>query len=439
MRVKQISVRNLFGIFNHSIPLNMEERITIIHGPNGFGKTALLRMIDGLFNLRYSQLCSVPFEEFQVDFEDGAALQINQERLEDATQLTFKFLKPGSEMLSFSHRLEADPEHPSYRSSSAVTELRRWLFLTQKEWDKSDEEPSRPPVNIKKHKPEISQEPEWLKTIRGQIPVQFIQTQRLFDHRANYLLSSEQLSWTSDVAELAVNQPVVKKYAKELAGIINAKLAESAELSQSLDRSFPVRLVAEEAPAALSTNELRNRLSELEKTRERLTAVGLLDKDGDSAFQIPTQIDETKRSVLSVYVNDVEQKLGVFDDMADRIELFKNIINRRFLYKQMTVNREKGFIFTTPDDRPLPSSALSSGEQHELVLLYELLFRVKPKSLILIDEPELSLHIAWQERFLKDLQEIIKLTPIDFLIATHSPDIISDRWDLTVELKGPAQ
>jgi predicted ATP-binding protein involved in virulence len=270
-----------------------------------------------------------------------------------------------------------------------------------------------------------------LEAIRRQIPVQFIQTQRLF--------SSETPSETSDVAELVANQPAVKKYAEELAGSINAKLAESAELSQSLDRSFPVRLVAEEAPAALSADELRNRLSELEKTRERLTAVGLLDKDGDSAFQIPPQIDESKRSVLSVYVNDVEKKLGVFDDMADRIELFKNIINRRFLYKQMTVNREKGFTFTTQDDRPLPSSALSSGEQHELVLLYELLFMVKPESLILIDEPELSLHIAWQERFLKDLQEIIKLTPMDFLIATHSPDIISDRWDLTVELRGPAQ
>lgn len=439
MRVKQISVKNLFGIFNYSIPLHMEERITIIHGPNGFGKTALLRMIDGLFNLRYSQLCSIPFGEFQADFEDGATLLINQERLEKAAQLTFQFLKPGSETLSFSRKSVISPE----RSDSHLHgELATWLQLTykaldKKVQDKADEESSKPETieNVRK----VSQEQALVETILRQIPVQFIQTQRLFDHRANYLLSSEKPSWTSDMAELAFNQPVVKKYGKELAGIINAKLAESAELSQSLDRSFPVRLVAEEAPAALSINELRNRLSELEKTRERLIAVGLLDKDGDSAFQIPTQIDETKRSVLSVYVNDVEQKLGVFDDMADRIELFKNTINRRFLYKQMTVNREKGFIFTTPDDRPLPSSALSSGEQHELVLLYELLFRDKPESLILIDEPELSLHIAWQERFLKDLQEIIKLTSMDFLIATHSPDIISDRWDLTVELKGPAQ
>ncbi len=70
-------------------------------------------------------------------------------------------------------------------------------------------------------------------------------------------------------------------------------------------------------------------------------------------------------------------------------------------------------------------------------MLYELLFKAKPNSLILIDEPELSLHVAWQAQFLKDLQQIAKLVNIDVLMATHSPDIISDRWDLTVELKGP--
>ncbi|MEI6044538.1 MAG: hypothetical protein WCS37_09300, partial [Chloroflexota bacterium] len=40
-------------------------------------------------------------------------------------------------------------------------------------------------------------------------------------------------------------------------------------------------------------------------------------------------------------------------------------------------------------------------------------------------------------QFLKDLQEIIKLTDFDIIVATHSPDIIGNRWDLTVALKGP--
>ena len=49
MRITKITVKNLFGIFNHNIPLNMDERITLIHGPNGIGKTILLSMINAFF------------------------------------------------------------------------------------------------------------------------------------------------------------------------------------------------------------------------------------------------------------------------------------------------------------------------------------------------------------------------------------------------------
>ncbi len=45
MRIKQISVDGLFGIFDHVIPLKMDERITVIHGLNGIGKTAILTRI----------------------------------------------------------------------------------------------------------------------------------------------------------------------------------------------------------------------------------------------------------------------------------------------------------------------------------------------------------------------------------------------------------
>jgi len=103
----------------------------------------------------------------------------------------------------------------------------------------------------------------------------------------------------------------------------------------------------------------------------------------------------------------------------------------------MNISKEKGFDFIAHDGSPLSTTDLSSGEQHELVLMYELLFNVKPNSLIMIDEPELSLHVAWQMQFLDDLQSIIALSEFDILLATHSPQIINKRWDLTVELQGP--
>ena len=81
---------------------------------------------------------------------------------------------------------------------------------------------------------------------------------------------------------------------------------------------------------------------------------------------------------------------------------------------------------------------LSSGEQHELVLLYELLFRLEPNALVLLDEPEISLHVAWQERVLSDLKKIVELSGVDIVVATHSPEIIRDRWDLTVGLSAPS-
>ena len=72
MRIKQISVTDLFGRFDHEIPLKMLDQITILHGPNGFGKTIILRMVNELFNAKYSLLGAVPYSSFRVDFENNS-------------------------------------------------------------------------------------------------------------------------------------------------------------------------------------------------------------------------------------------------------------------------------------------------------------------------------------------------------------------------------
>jgi predicted ATP-binding protein involved in virulence len=106
MRIKQISVSGLFGIFNHVIPLNMDERITIIHGPNGFGKTAMLRMLNGLFNSQYSVFRNIPFSNFRVDFDNDSTVEIvknsdNSEKINNTNSITFYFNKPSLETVPF--------------------------------------------------------------------------------------------------------------------------------------------------------------------------------------------------------------------------------------------------------------------------------------------------------------------------------------------------
>src|SRR5216683_4489467 len=69
-RIRQISIKNLFGIFYHDIMLNMDERVTIIHSPNGFGKTAILKLLNELFTQSTNVLRTTPFDEFHIYFED---------------------------------------------------------------------------------------------------------------------------------------------------------------------------------------------------------------------------------------------------------------------------------------------------------------------------------------------------------------------------------
>jgi predicted ATP-binding protein involved in virulence len=275
-----------------------------------------------------------------------------------------------------------------------------------------------------------SKEPEWLRRVKEAIHITFIQTERLLSYsvtgrvRRGYEQGSRSI-------------PAVIEYSRELAQSIQKKLAEYGSLSQSRDRTFPFRLLDNKAQPDLTIQELSSKLANLETKRGQLISTGLLTKEEQLNFASLQKIDGTNKNVLSVYINDVEEKLRVFDNLTDKIYLFLKLVNDKFLNKQMIINSNEGFAFLTSGGQPLSPAKLSSGEQHELVLLYELLFKVVPNSLILIDEPELSLHVVWQQRFLQDLDKITKLSQFDVLIATHSPQIIQNRWDLTVELKGP--
>lgn len=120
--------------------------------------------------------------------------------------------------------------------------------------------------------------------------------------------------------------------------------------------------------------------------------------------------------------------------MVERLDLFAGSINARFKGKQIRISKDRGFSVVNERQEVLSPSQLSSGEQHEVVLFYELLFKVQPDTLVMIDEPELSLHVDWQNRFIGDISKVAHMQQLDVLAATHSPDIIGDRWDLAVGL-----
>lgn len=88
----------------------------------------------------------------------------------------------------------------------------------------------------------------------------------------------------------------------------------------------------------------------------------------------------------------------------------------------------------TSNNNILSIDKLSSGEINILTILFEIWFMTKPGAIVLIDEPEISLHIAWQQRLGEIIQEIVENKKgVQVIMATHSPFIAAGNTDLLVE------
>ena len=439
MKIKKISVTKLFGVFDHDIPVNKKSGITIIIGENGLGKTILLEMLEALFKGKYFYFNSVNFKEFILEFDDGIKWVLKkEEQKNDFPLLNLTQINKNNSEYNPVRLISYQPEDIH---SLAISVSRRIPYIRRIEprvWeDRRTGEFFNADKLLFKFDNFIpynthfgdSEKPKWFTERHEKINISLIKTQRL--------ISIEEI-------EESAHENTVEKYSKDLSKIIKSYLTESTELSSKLDRTYPNRLVNRIKQSSNVTDKhLNTELKRLEEKRELLDRVGLIEIEKDSNILEIEKPLEVIRNVLILYVEDSFKKIEIFDEIARKIEMLLGIINKRFKHKRFFVDKEQGFLFKSTiikdknkEGQSIPVSKLSSGEQNELVLFYELLFKSKPSSLILIDEPEISLHISWQNCFIDDLKEIATLNDLKFIIATHSPDIIANNWDLKVELKG---
>ena len=448
MKITKVSVYRLFDRFNHEIAFNVDEPITIIIGPNGFGKTTILRILDRIFNLPPRLLRGMPFKDVYVEFDDHSELQIFREPVIEkpaaspiAHNVSLRYMSSEGHVEEFTpDRLTLeDLPFPIGMIEDIVPDLDQIGRSTWRQLSSGEILGLEGVLDLYADYLPISHDihdevPPWLVTIRRSVPVHFVGTERLAcstpsDHVSPIIQFNRGYSGSTP-------NRTVRIYSEQLGQMVKSTLAEYGTLSQALDRTFPVRLVAEPATPALQTLELKKKLGEVEKRRSEIVKAGLLAQ-GEGPFSVPVidNVDPSRQGVLDVYAEDAMEKLRVFDDLYTRVNIFKRIANARLLYKEVSVS-ESGLKVASSADTDLDLELLSSGEQHELVLLFDLLFNTEENSLIMIDEPELSLHVAWQEAMLGDLKDMAVLSSFHALLATHSPEIIGDRWDLTVELKG---
>jgi len=108
------------------------------------------------------------------------------------------------------------------------------------------------------------------------------------------------------------------------------------------------------------------------------------------------------------------------------VETFLANINGFFAAtKEATFDRREGLGIRTKSGEPLKLAMLSSGEKQLLLLLCNTLAARDQASMLIIDEPEISLNVKWQRRLVQALLDCIRGKSVQLIFATHSIELLA--------------
>ena len=164
------------------------------------------------------------------------------------------------------------------------------------------------------------------------------------------------------------------------------------------------------------------------------------------SFDVPSNVKKGASSPLMqslanvVYQNNTRQSFFDYrmralnyreetDRVLSRIDHLFSAVNQFFkeTHKQIEFDRENNkLVFCKADGKIISLDMLSAGEKQLMLILLTVFLMDEKPHVLLLDEPELSLHIEWQGKLIKCLRE---LNPsCQLIITTHSPSVFASGW-----------
>lgn len=396
MKLIHLKINKLFGLLDYEIPLDHNE-ITMLTGPNGYGKTMILKIINSILANELNILCKLKFGSIKIDYQSGS-ISIAKDTKKDT--LILNHLENGSGKTT-TEKLKLEKAEPGIEEIYYIR------------WNGGE---AKPKQKAQSDKPLVS---KLLSEITSSEDVSFICADRL--------------------QVKADDETVIDLCARKLKDLMESAQDDSAALSQRLDATFPIRLFDRlEQQKRFSSENIQARLNGIQDKRRHYMRYGLIQGESDLMPEKSTSLYSSNEylGVLDLYIEDALGKLSPFQMLHQKIDLFESILHEKILaFKKVMIDRENGFYFESSNGDSIDRNMLSSGEQNQVVLLFNLIFDLVSQKVILIDEPEISLHVAWQQTFLDSLKKIQKINQYEkVIIATHSPQVISKNWDLTYDL-----
>lgn len=456
MKIKALQVKNAYGYLN--LNLKFPTGLSFLIGINGSGKTTAIRLIEALLTPSLEQLDRIPHESAVLRLEvNGKVVRINSSVKNGRTIIEIPSLGDDS-ILSYELPELSLPISRESMAKDAISTAYSNLVAQNS---------SSAVLNFLRRSVDT---PLFLGLERRNVALHFWQTSsendpghdRLATRRRDMLVESVRrrmpsisgLLGSSLIDVQIVIQEIYRKRRVEqerfatqlreqiLLDAFDYQLSHSFMRSIKQDVKFVKEIVQkrDHVEAALRGAGLReaNFKPLVDKFYTHISV--LANKDTPSASS-----EEMLELALNKPVVDRVLKLIESSERYNReleklwnpITQFLNLVNRFFAdsEKRLAID-EVGWLYVSVSDdgQPQPLEVLSSGERQLVVIFGHLAINreINKAGIFVIDEPEISLHLKWQEIF---VDSVLAASPGNqFILATHSPAIVLDRDDNCISL-----
>lgn len=141
----------------------------------------------------------------------------------------------------------------------------------------------------------------------------------------------------------------------------------------------------------------------------------------------PLEALRKTRRIIDLSLSAKKETQKIYSQINTFISIIKEFIcDKNFSFSS-------GRLVVSNEHEEIDHTRLSSGEKQLIILLIEALLQNQQPHIFLADEPELSLHIAWQRKIIPAVRKINPNGQV--IVATHSPEVASKYKDSIFDME----